>query len=181
VLEVGAGPYTKLRLILEGGNYSRTMKSVTLEDPLALSYIANPKVVTSYDEHQFCIPPRRCWPVTLLRVGAEVPFQAEAYDTVIMMNVLEHCKDAVAVLSNVYHALRPGGLLVFSESVYSPGSLPQSDACHPLRITAKFFQYYMDTFFKRGGRILMQQRVSHDMFSIVVEKPVVKALRKPGR
>lgn len=39
----------------------------------------------------------------------------EHYDTLIMINVVEHVMDAVTLMRNIYHALKPGGLLIFHE------------------------------------------------------------------
>ena len=36
-------------------------------------------------------------------------------DTLMIVNVLEHVNNAIAILRNVYNALRPGGLLIFSD------------------------------------------------------------------
>ena len=46
--------------------------------------------------------------------GAEAPF-AGNYDLVVIINVLEHCRDALATLQNAFNALKPGGHLVLQD------------------------------------------------------------------
>lgn len=45
----------------------------------------------------------------LLVLQAEAINVREAFDTIVLMNVLEHCQDAPAIFNNVYNALKPGG------------------------------------------------------------------------
>lgn len=40
------------------------------------------------------------------------------FDCVVMINVLEHTWNALHVLQNMHNAVRPGGVLVFSERTY---------------------------------------------------------------
>jgi len=161
VLELGAGPYTKTRLILESGLIPRSVQSVTLEDPMLLEYIEDGKVVTSYNHTHFCVPESEsslggCVAVNLLNVGAEVPFKKEAYDTIVMMNVIEHCADAFVIFSNIYHALKPGGLLVFSDSINGRDLSSFSDTCHPIQINMEFYEHYFTKYFiERGAEVLM--------------------------
>ena len=56
---------------------------------------------------------------TILPVGGEDLNASNAFDTIVMLNVLEHTFDALRVLSNTHRALRPGGALVFMDTVYS--------------------------------------------------------------
>ena len=87
-----------------------------------------------------------CIPTVMANFGAEVPFPKHAYDTVIMMNVIEHCADARLVMKNLYNAIKPGGYIVFGEE-FAQQNAP-SDKCHPLRITEKFFREFIERGFE---------------------------------
>ena len=52
MLKLGAGPYSKLRLILERGTVHRTAKSATFIDPLTLAYLKNTPTIASYPTTQ---------------------------------------------------------------------------------------------------------------------------------
>ena len=169
VLELGSGPYTKIRLLLQEGKVRRTLadvESVTLEDPLLVSYLKEAKAPSFNQEGQLCLASTDSWdsrvtesdgtmnpdktgciPTGFHTYGAEVPFQRHAYDTVIMMNVIEHYADARLILKNLYEALKPGGYLVFGEE-YVPYMDAPSNLCHPLRITEKFFREFIETGFE---------------------------------
>ena len=62
------------------------------------------------------------YPTTLHQVGAEAvgTLYTDAFDTTIMMNVLEHCVNAYEVLESLYNVTKPGGILILWEPTYSP-------------------------------------------------------------
>ena len=48
--------------------------------------------------------------------GATRPFGDQGgYDLVVMINVLEHCRDALSTLQNAFNALKPGGYFVLED------------------------------------------------------------------
>jgi SAM-dependent methyltransferase len=51
-------------------------------------------------------------PVVRLEVGSPLPFDDESFDSVSLLDVLEHCPDEPELLHEVFRILRPGGLLV---------------------------------------------------------------------
>lgn len=123
VAEIGCGPFTQLRHMLIHHLASRrsTVRSVTLVEPSAEKYrkevagcpyktghltLSNTKGVDTLQ-------------TTILPVGGEELNAPNAFDTIVMLNVLEHTFDALRVLSNIHRALRPGGVLVFMDTVYS--------------------------------------------------------------
>jgi SAM-dependent methyltransferase len=169
VLEIGAGPYTKIRLLLEaGGDKNRTIKSATLVDPLIHEYISNPKVMTSYSDGKLCVQGSCIETILKSSPGEEfLPFQQ--YDMAILVNTLEHCENAVKVLDNVYQSLKPGGILMFGESVTRRGKLKKTMDCHPIQVTRKFFVEYLRAF---KGKTLMPLKdgkgiIKNNMFAIV--------------
>ena len=46
---------------------------------------------------------------------ATFAFKAGVYDLVVLINVLEHCHNALTVLQNAHNALKPGGILVIQD------------------------------------------------------------------
>ncbi|CAN0374206.1 unnamed protein product, partial [Ectocarpus fasciculatus] len=146
VLELGSGPYSKLRVILEAGAMQRTVDLATFVDPHIVSYLALPHV--SFPGGKLCLPRSKafaggCIEILLGNFGAErAVYAPHSYDTVIMVNTIEHCSDAVAVMHNIYTALKPGGYLVFAEEYAVEDQLQVTDQCHPLRITKLFYDYY---------------------------------------
>merc|ERR1711998_598135 len=54
-------------------------------------------------------------------VGAEAvgSLYSRAFDTVIMMNVIEHVVSAYDVLESIVNVTRPGGIVIFWEPSYS--------------------------------------------------------------
>ena len=116
-------------------------RSITLVDPLMSKYVRMPRCrfrSGTLDGHQ----------VQLIESGGEdLDFEA-AFDTVIMMNVLEHCRHGLRVLQNMHDALKPGGLLIFSERSYdqhwaslweSKEKLPFWDVGHPISLRRATF------------------------------------------
>ena len=155
-LEFGAGPYTKLRLILESGTVRRTVDTATMIDPLAFTYVTDALVHSSYKKGSICLNQSRgfaggCIPTMVGSFGAEVPMPASAYDTVIIANTIEHCQDAMDILQNIWNSLRPGGYLVFGEEVASVNA--RTDLCHPLRITFKFYHMWLNKSFRGGIKL----------------------------
>jgi len=55
IAEFGEGPYSKLRLILKDGCVRQSVQLVTLLDPMASEYIANPSIETTCQRGQVCI------------------------------------------------------------------------------------------------------------------------------
>ena len=165
VLELGSGPYTKLRLILQEGQVKRSMEdisSVTLEDPLLLRYVQEAKSTSLNDAGQLCLDATPSWdpsstvsgenenqsciPTIIANFGAEHVFPEQVYDTVIMMNVIEHALDARKILDNLFHSIKRGGYLVFAEEfVYDVAA---SDVCHPLKNKKIFFEEFLQLNFE---------------------------------
>jgi SAM-dependent methyltransferase len=161
-IELGCGPFTNMRLVLERAD----VREVHLLDPLAADYLHHPlcryrggrlgglKAVLSAR----ALPSWRA-PLLLarelgnaLRIGGlrgrpvhvePVPIEEFSsplrFDLVVMINVLEHCRDAQAVFSKIDEILLPGGLVVFHDRLWDEGELGRTigtlyDAGHPLRV-----------------------------------------------
>jgi SAM-dependent methyltransferase len=136
VLEVGSGPFTQTKTILQRLPVDLIkVSSITLADPLMIFYH---KQVPScpYKDGSLL-----GYPTQFIAAGGEDLFLRSQYDTVIMMNVLEHCRDALSVLENLHHAVKPNGILVFSErwydtkwAQYEQSRQPFWDVMHPINV-----------------------------------------------
>eukprot|EP00284_Hemiselmis_tepida_P017536 CAMPEP_0174923918 /NCGR_PEP_ID=MMETSP1355-20121228/6900_1 /TAXON_ID=464990 /ORGANISM="Hemiselmis tepida, Strain CCMP443" /LENGTH=3102 /DNA_ID=CAMNT_0016169659 /DNA_START=138 /DNA_END=9443 /DNA_ORIENTATION=+ len=112
VLEIGCGPYTKLRMLIEVLPHVQ-VSNIYLQDPMVHRFPLEARACT-YANGEFCVPDRGCnSQVWFTSAKAEDLRDSEKYDTVIMMNVLEHCLDALEILRNIFYALKTGGILVF--------------------------------------------------------------------
>lgn len=139
MLEIGCGPFTQTQTLLrkvQPPPQEHAITSITLADPLMLFYHQH---VPSCPYRTGSLLGHR---TLFIASGAEDLALRGVYDTVIMMNVLEHCRDALAVLENLHAAVKGGtGLLVFSERWYDTkwrkyelDRAPFWDIMHPINI-----------------------------------------------
>ena len=125
VMEVGCGPFTQLNTILS--KTSAHVSSVTLLDPLLIKYFRtspnSPYVGAELPERGTHGRSFRELPTVLIQAPAEYMDKFhEVFDTVVMLNVLEHVTNAFIILQNIYNSLKPGGVLIFHERVYNPNN-----------------------------------------------------------
>jgi SAM-dependent methyltransferase len=93
-LDVGIGDATFLEVLQQ-----QTALEVVGADPHA-GYLAAAR--------------RRVPGAMLVQVGDQLPFSTAAFDSVTMLDVLEHTADEGVTLAEVHRVLRPGGLLVLT-------------------------------------------------------------------
>lgn len=149
VLEIGCGPFTQVRYILQQGKKAR---SLSLSDPL----------IEHYKNHPNCT----YWGLRpsphLIALPAEKILRKEQYNTIICINVLEHVCDAVKILENILAALRPGGHLVMGERTYDDLDVSKLyDVGHPIRIKSTVFgdiKAAMDIVFDNGDYFIARKR-----------------------
>jgi SAM-dependent methyltransferase len=182
VLEIGAGPYTKIFLMLEEAakqGMPFEIESVSLQDPMVDTYPTEAKHCT-YAAGTFCPPGHGCLEkMCVSNIPAEAINVREAFDTIVLMNVLEHCQDAPAIFNNVYNALKPGGLFVFWDRYhYDDVSVPINEAkrqraldgfhqLHPLTFTRSFFERHLSTSYVT---LLMENTANLQMTTFVGRK-----------
>lgn len=159
-IELGCGPFTNMRLILEHCD----VRDLHLLDPLLNEYLAHP--YCQYRGGRLGgvmkdVPPARALahPLRLLRnrrnalrvgglSGRAVQLHASMieafvppakFDLVVMINVIEHCQDIDAVFGKILEMLAPGGVFVFADKLYDAAEVAKLaevlfDAGHPLRV-----------------------------------------------
>lgn len=140
VIEIGCGPFTQLKTIQQ----NRTIKSVTLLDPLLDKYCQLPNC-TYKDNHFMNLP------TTLICCQAEQLRPIGKFDAAICINVLEHVQDVPKVLIALHQCLRPKGILIFGERVYDGLNIKDVyDIGHPIRmkeiVVTNFLQQFQKLF-----------------------------------
>ena len=128
VIELGCGPYTNLRVLLPG----REARRVVCSDPLVREYLkfkerwlgqAWRRHAVEVDDH----PIETC------------VFKSETFDLVVMINVLDHVRDAMECLRQASRIARRGGWLVVGQDLSNAEDVAHTgeDIGHPIRIGAE--------------------------------------------
>jgi SAM-dependent methyltransferase len=76
----------------------------------------------------------------------------ETFDLAVMVNVLEHCFDIPLVFERVRQCLKPGGVFVFADCMFSKSRIRavvenSYDVGHPIRMTEEFIDSCIDKHF----------------------------------
>ncbi len=135
VIELGCGPFTNMRHIIPG----RQARTIALLDPLASSYFNHPHCAyidkTIIGQAAQVIPfAIEDYDLRLLYAQIDHP-PGGRYNTVIMINVLSHCRDIDKVFKWFDDHLKRGGYLVFHEPARDINPLEWFDVGHPLSYT----------------------------------------------
>lgn len=136
VCEVGCGPFTQLRRIIQG----RTATKITLLDPLLNSYrkLAN----CSYKKGGF-----NGLPTMLKNAMAETLTDFAVFDTIICINVLEHVMDATCVMDNLKRSIKAGGVIIFGEKSHDEFDPHYTfDVGHPIHIKKPLLEKFSNNF-----------------------------------
>lgn len=172
-IELGCGPFTNTRLILE----MCSIDELHLLDPLLEAYLQQPfcryrrgrlggalkEFPNLYDlRHpiRFWKDRRNTWHIGGL-FGRNVflhPVMIESFkidtrfDLVILINVLEHCQNAEAVFSKIRQILSPEGIFVFGDVLYEARDVKRFakktyDAGHPLRVDRRIIDKFLSSCF----------------------------------
>ena len=168
-IELGCGPFTNMRFIID----TAPVKEIYLLDPLIENYLEHP--YCSYRKSRIggmlkCLPTfhelekpirflkRRFHAyrtggllgrhVNVISSNIESYYTNRRFDLVIMINVLEHCQDAVAVLKKILEIISPEGILVLGEVMYETDEVKRLiskhyNAGHPLRVTSPVIKSFI--------------------------------------
>jgi SAM-dependent methyltransferase len=136
VVEIGCGPFTQLAYLLEHRQPRPRVRSITLSDPGAFFYIAN---VT---QCAFRYGTLGGHPVAVVNTAAEqfARFYEGRFDTVVMINVIEHVYDVFEVMRAVYALLKPGGTFIFRERLMPLHAA--YERFHPIRLTREWYDHW---------------------------------------
>jgi len=134
-LELGCGPYTNMRLILKGRQASR----VVCSDPLVKSYITfrGRWLAEAYAQGRVEIDDH---PIE------ETPFMPESFDLVVMINVLDHVRDADMCLRRAIELVRPGGYFLIGQDLSDARDIAfhPHDIGHPIRLRREDLEPYLE-------------------------------------
>jgi SAM-dependent methyltransferase len=151
-MEVACGPFTQVKTILGSGH---TVDSLTLLDSAAFHYMDKARR-PSYKSG--VLQAAGVNTTTIMSFPAEQMLHlTESYDTVVMINVIEHVQDAFLAFENVYRALRPGGLFIWHDHLWDaytgrPGTGPRDGGAlrefelHPVRLKTSFADRFTQMF-----------------------------------
>lgn len=136
VIELGCGVFTNLRYILP----ERTADSVYLLDPLVKDYQAQHPHCT-YKDDTLCGNP-----VTLVDSAIEDWNTRLKFDTLVMINVIPHCYDALAVFDFIRKRVKAGGYVVIGEFPREHPASTHYDAGHPIALKAHILDSFLSEF-----------------------------------
>jgi SAM-dependent methyltransferase len=124
-IELGCGPYTNIRLIRRG----RFIGSVVCSDPLALHYL---RLARGWLETEHA----RGTIVLDAHPIEECTFPDGSFDLVVLINVLDHVRDAMACLDVVTRIAKPDGFLILGQDLSDKDDAARvgEDVAHPIRI-----------------------------------------------
>jgi len=131
VIEIGSGPFTQTKTIIKNGH---SIKSMTLVEPMALHYMSNVKHCFYKNGKYMDVP------TTILSMPAEDIPENVQFDTVVMINVLEHVYDAFTLLKKTVELVKPGGIFIWHERTWDTykglanGPNDREFKLHPIRI-----------------------------------------------
>jgi len=136
-LEVGCGPYSNMRLIMERCH----PKHLCLSDPLIRTYVRFKltfvadlyrKALCTLDDHPL----------------EELPFASDYFDLVVMINVLDHVRDAHQCMENLIRVTRPGGIVIVGQDLTNEEDLEvlandRGAIGHPIKLNEEWFVPYL--------------------------------------
>ena len=112
-IEVGAGPWTQSLWMIQQRKFQ--VENYVIMEPGASSYMNTVETCVYRDGEVRGFEGR----TLIINAGAErLDVFDQAFDTLMMINVIEHVENGIRILRNIYNALKPGGLLIFNECVF---------------------------------------------------------------
>jgi SAM-dependent methyltransferase len=145
-IELGCGPFTNLRLL---GRVA-AIETASLLDPLIEEYVSHPNCAYR-DRILFFAPQQFLYLEKLIASPIEAFAPSSSYDLVVLINVIEHCRDFDKVVETIWSMLVPGGVFVFHDNYYRHADIAEAlrhhfDAAHPLRVDRKAIDQFLSRF-----------------------------------
>ncbi len=132
-LEVGCGPYTNVRLMLEHCQFDH----LYLSDPLIRTYV---KFKLTFVAERY----RNADCMLDDHPLEELPFADNYFDLGVMINVLDHVRDAGQCMKNLIRVIKPGGILILGQDLTNEEDLvalkdDPGAVGHPIKLDAEWF------------------------------------------
>ncbi len=139
-VEVGCGPYTNIRLIRKTCN----PQHIILSDPLIRTYVKFKMTFVNEMYHEAtCILDDH--PLE------ELPFADSYFDLAVMINVLDHVRDANLCMQNLIRVLKPGGIVIIGQDLTNQEDLMRQpeglQIGHPITLDEKWFEPHLSGIF----------------------------------
>ena len=178
VLEIGSGPFTQTATLIDvlRKRYEDPgVASIDLVDPNIGAYNTTTPSCTYKDGSL------RGYPVTMHATSGErMDFPPETFDTVISINVLDHCEDAFEYMRRLHRVLKPGGQLIFHDRVYDHfWSVfdPVKDAHElsvrrPLRIKRRLMEVFLKHYTVYLFSVQLTPQMLKRMKKAIMEEPM---------
>lgn len=137
-IEVGCGPYTNIRLMTGRCQIGR----LYLSDPLIRTYVKfKLTFVRDMYDHAFCALDDH--PLE------ELPYKDDLFDLAVMINVLDHVRDAEACMENLMRVVKPGGIVIIGQDLSRE---EDADALlndpglvgHPIKLNEDWFKPWIE-------------------------------------
>ncbi|CAF0945751.1 unnamed protein product [Adineta ricciae] len=147
MIEMGCGPFTQTLSILRLPKKKVNITKLTLWDPNANDYIKRVKYCSYKNGSLIGFS---SIPTTIVSAPSEdMNIYLNAFDTILMINVLEHVQNAFQILQNLYNSLRPNGILIFGERWWDYMFNTEKyggDVLHPIHIKYYVWKWFTDHF-----------------------------------
>lgn len=146
VLEVGSGPFTQTKGVLEKVPLAR-VDSLTFFDPSIDTYLTKVQQCSYKTGRLKRFNQAGFWPYPIETTSTMPTTQ---YDTVIAFNVITHVQNGYTWLEDLYASVKPGGLLLFSD-YYFDGTdenfwyVPDA-YYHPVRPFRRVYDHFFEQF-----------------------------------
>ncbi|MEO8350365.1 MAG: methyltransferase domain-containing protein [Chthoniobacteraceae bacterium] len=142
VLEAGCGPYTNVRLVLERSRINHLF----LSDPLIRTYV-NFKLTFVADMYH------KAGCILDDHPLEELPFASDYFDLAVMINVLDHVRDARACMDHLVRCVKPGGFLIIGQDLSDTSDVDRlaSDpglTGHPIKLQHDWFAPWLKSGFE---------------------------------
>jgi SAM-dependent methyltransferase len=141
-LEVGCGPYTNVRLM----RGRCRMRHLFLSDPLIRTYVRFKLtfVAEAYREASCVLDDHPL---------EELPFAPDYFDLTVMINVLDHVRDADACMRNLIRVTKPGGIVVLGQDLTDDEDRAkiaggEGEVGHPIKLDHVWFEQHLKTGFE---------------------------------
>ena len=150
MIEVGCGPYTNARLVRKACE----PRHLFLSDPLIRTYV-NFKMTMVQESHKDLSAYLDDHPLENL------PFRDGFFDVAIMINVLDHVRDANACMETLLRILKPGGYVLIGQDLTSEEDIAAQPegvrTGHPVTLDENWFEQHF-----RAYDPVIQRTLSRD-------------------